>query len=363
MARWVNNKVLVAADSTSQKEKNVVPPHLRDLQEADLPETQHGLVISEIAQFRERAAKRECEKMRELQSQIQQTQDARGMGKGALGYNKPFVREQEREREPKWPMQTQTDEELEAERKESRRHDEEVSFRDRERRYLWLREHARILALERTFAPQRQTADSEARERVELRMQKLRCGTTTRATSHCILRGSSALADLSAAFEEEEAANLARQSEDFLAPQMGKMQALAEEQRCAGLLLDDNAPVGLSVSLTDMCSLFLSVSVFGELTSLQSVIGRKFELLVKPVMTQYLGDAEEAEELIMFVVERALNQCVSSRFPILPVLLPRPLHQVLEEEAVDVTTAVWRQLIFESMAYAKGLHTDRMFID
>ena len=33
------------------KEKYVIPPHLHDLQEADLPETQRGLVISEIAQF------------------------------------------------------------------------------------------------------------------------------------------------------------------------------------------------------------------------------------------------------------------------------------------------------------------------
>jgi hypothetical protein len=33
------------------------------------------------------------------------------------------------------------------------------------------------------------------------------------------------------------------------------------------------------------------------------MIDRKFEPLVKRLMTQYLGDAEEAEELIMFVVE------------------------------------------------------------
>lgn len=186
----------------------------------------------------------------------------------------------------------------------------------------------------------------------------------------------------SAAFEEEEAANLARESEDFLARQMGEMQALAEEQRRAGLLLDDGAPVRLSVSLgplaaqkdaqrdkeggregvfgkeedeeeetrkrkvplvkldfsaaeagpeatrerlegmkanvpTEREALFkakvrwdgmtdvsyLSSSMRSKLTCLQSVIDRKFEPLVKRVMTQYLGDAEEAEELIMFVVE------------------------------------------------------------
>lgn len=35
-----------------------MPPHLHDLQEADLPENQRGLVISEIALFRERAVKK-----------------------------------------------------------------------------------------------------------------------------------------------------------------------------------------------------------------------------------------------------------------------------------------------------------------
>jgi hypothetical protein len=44
--------------TSSQKEKYVVPPHL--------PETQCGLVISEISQFRERVTKWEQEKMRKL---------------------------------------------------------------------------------------------------------------------------------------------------------------------------------------------------------------------------------------------------------------------------------------------------------
>ncbi|KAJ6456193.1 hypothetical protein C8R45DRAFT_583582 [Mycena sanguinolenta] len=448
----------VAADTTSQKEKYVVPPHLHDLQEADLPETQRGLVISEIAQFRERAAKREREKMRELQAQIpqpastpsgpkmrewgrpkeepqkqQQEQSApreQGVGKGAQGYNKPvdFVRERERDRDQKRP--TQTDEELEAERKESRRRDEEMSFRDRERRYE-PRERARILALERAIARQRQTADSEARERVEMRARLEawdddesdelfyvdRARWRTVRARHLAAEQSADAA--SAAFEEEEAANLARESEDFLARQMGEMQALAEEQRRAGLLLDDGAPVKLSVSLGPLAAQkdaqrekesgregvfgaeeddeeetkkrkvplvkldFSAVEAGPEATRerlegmkanlpterealfkakvrwdgiTDSVIDRKFEPLVKRVMTQYLGDAEEAEELIMFVVEHLKDHKG-------PAKLTEGLEPVLEEEAVEVTTAVWRQLIFESMAYGEGLHTDRMFVD
>jgi RNA-binding protein 25 len=37
--------------------------------------------------------------------------------------------------------------------------------------------------------------------------------------------------------------------------------------------------------------------------------------------------------------------------------------QVLDEEAVEFTIAVWRQVIFESMAYGEGLHTERMMVD
>ncbi|KAJ7511603.1 hypothetical protein B0H11DRAFT_2151996 [Mycena galericulata] len=453
----VSDVTRLAAASTSEKEKYVVPPHLHDLQEADLPETQRGLVISEIAQFRERAAKREREKMRELQQQTQmpggggapsgpkmrewgrpkesseaqqqhsspqqQQQQAprdQGMGKGAQGYNKPvdFVREVR-----KGP--TQTDEELEAERKEGRRRDEEVSFRDRERRYE-PRERARILALERAIARQRATAEAEARDRVDVRARLEawdddesdelfyvdRARWRSVRARHLAAERSADAA--SAAFEEEEAANLARESEDFLARQMGEMQALAEEQRRAGLLLDDGAPVRLSVSLgglvakekekdgggaaggvregvfgveedeedaarkrkVPLVKLDFSAAEAGPeatrerlegmkervpadreaLFKAKSMIDRKFEPLVKRLMTQYLGDAEEAEELIMFVVEHLKDHKG-------PAKLVEGLEPVLEEEAVEVTAAVWRQLIFESMAYGEGLHTDRMFVD
>ena len=50
-------------------------------------------------------------------------------------------------------------------------------------------------------------------------------------------------------YEEKEAENLRRESEAFLARQMDEMQALQDEQRKAGMLLDDGAPVKLNVSL------------------------------------------------------------------------------------------------------------------
>ena len=50
-------------------------------------------------------------------------------------------------------------------------------------------------------------------------------------------------------YEEREAENLRRESEAFLARQMDEMQALQEEQRKAGMLLEDGAPVKLNLSL------------------------------------------------------------------------------------------------------------------
>ena len=50
-------------------------------------------------------------------------------------------------------------------------------------------------------------------------------------------------------FEEREAEHLRRESEMFLERQMDEVRALADEQRKAGMLLDDGAPVKLSVSL------------------------------------------------------------------------------------------------------------------
>lgn len=157
----INRKSQDAADSgLIDKEKYVIPPHLHDLQEADLPETQRGLVISEIAQFRERAAKREREKLRDVQANASLPSgpkmrewgkpqaapssgapNQQGFGQGPQGYNKPvgFVkagddpsgdRKYNDDRSKAGKAVTKSDEELEQDRKEARRRDEESSFRD-----------------------------------------------------------------------------------------------------------------------------------------------------------------------------------------------------------------------------------------
>lgn len=448
------------------KEKYVIPPHLHDLQEADLPETQRGLVISEIAQFRERAAKREREKMRDVRESIplaaapsgpkirewgkpqghqqqptlgagapgsSQTRKEQGYGKGAQGYSKPvgFVKAEEggggtyedRGRHVQ-VKPTKTDEELEEERKEARRREEEISFRDRERRYE-PRERTRIQTLERAIARERGTREAEDRQRIEMR-ERLHVWdddesdemfyvdrTRWRNLRARRLEAEETADEKSRRFEEQEAENLRRESEDFLARQMDEMQALAEEQRKAGLLLDDGAPVKLNVSIAaapskepaakDKATVFghedeeedaakkrkaplvkldFSVAESGEQTRerlerirksvpsdkdtllkakvrwdglTDTIIDRKFEPLVKRLMMKYLGEMEE-EDLIMFVLEHMKDHKG-------PQKLVEGLEPVLEEEAVELTVSVWRQVIFESMAYNEGLLTDKMLVD
>ncbi|KAI0060463.1 hypothetical protein BV25DRAFT_1827973 [Artomyces pyxidatus] len=433
------------------KEKYVIPPHLHDLQEADLPETQRGLVISEIAQFRERAAKREREKMRDVKSNAtaavpapsgpkvrewgkpqQESSGPGALGKDAQGYSKPvgFVKADSREGgdvEDRRVDKTKTDEELEADRKEARRRDEENSFRDRERRYE-PRERARIQALERAIARERATKEAEERDRTEMRARLdiwdddesdepfYTDRARWRSQRARRLAAEEAADSESRAFEEREAENLRRESEAFLARQMDEMQALAEEQRKAGMLLDDGAPVKLHVSLAatgsktegapakekattlfgneedeeesirkrkvPLVKLDFSASNDGEKakerlerikTSVpkdretlfkakvrwdgvtEAMIDRKLEPLVKRLMVKYLGELED-DDLVMFVLEHLKDHKSPNK-------LVEGLEPVLEEEAVELAIAVWRQVIFESMAYGEGMHTDRMLVD
>ncbi|KAF9220249.1 hypothetical protein BS17DRAFT_715147 [Gyrodon lividus] len=440
------------------KEKYVIPPHLHDLQEADLPETQRGLVISEIAQFRERAAKREREKVREVRESIpnilstapsgpklrewgkpqsqqpSQSTPAKGQqghGKGPQSFTKPvgFVKAEDgdaamgalddRSKGPK------TDEELERDRKDARRRDEEVSFKDRERRYE-PRERARVAALERSIARQNAIREAEERDRVEMRARldvwdddesdevfyvdrvRWRQSRARRVTAE------EAADAESRAYEERETENLRVESERFLARQMEDMQALAEEQRKAGMLLDDGAPVKLSMSMApapvkaESAPKDAKAAVFGQeeeeeedikkrkvpLVKLDfsaaegdkakerlqmikesvphdketlfkakvrwdglndSMVDRKFEPLVKRLMVKYLGELED-DDLIMFVLEHLKDHKG-------PQKLVEGLEPVLEEEAQEFAISVWRQVIFESMAYGEGLLTERMMVD
>ncbi|KAH7910485.1 hypothetical protein BJ138DRAFT_1135995 [Hygrophoropsis aurantiaca] len=456
------NKASQAAANSGllDKEKYVIPPHLHDLQEADLPETQRGLVISEIAQFRERAAKREREKLKDArdampalanvapsgpkvrewgkpqpQSPSGKGASQQGYGKGSQGYSKPvgFVKAEDSGAATGALTDDRgvpgkggkTDEELEKDRKDARRRDEEVSFRDRERRYE-PRERARIAGLERAIARQNAIKEAEDRDRVEMQarldvwdddesdelfyVDRVRW----RQTRARRLAAEEAADAESRVYEERETENLRIESEKFLARQMEDMQALAEEQRKAGMLLDDGAPVKLNMSLnpapvkTENVAKETKAAVFGQeeeeeesikkrkvpLVKLDfsaaegdkakerlqmikesvphdketlfkakvrwdglsdTMIDRKLEPLVKRQMVKYLGELED-DDLIMFVLEHLKDHKG-------PQKLVEGLEPVLEEEAQEYAISIWRQIIFESMAYGEGLHTERLMVD
>lgn len=49
---------------------------------------------------------------------------------------------------------------------------------------------------------------------------------------------------------------------------------------------------------------------------------------------------------------------------LLPSTIPlTACTQVLEEEAQEFVISIWRQVIFESMAYGEGLVTERLMVD
>ncbi|EJF56039.1 hypothetical protein DICSQDRAFT_94089 [Dichomitus squalens LYAD-421 SS1] len=452
----INKKSAEAASNgLLDKEKYVIPPHLHDLQEADLPETQRGLVMTEIAQFRERAAKREREKMRDVREQLPNILAAapsgpkvrewgksqapnqppespggpKGFGKGAQGYSKPvgFVKAEDDGRTPGSDRQSsvrpgKTDEELEQERKEARRRDEENSYKDRERRYE-PRERARIQALERAIARERAMKEAEDRDRIEMRARLdvwdddesdelfYTDRTRWRSLRARRLAAEQAADEESRLYEERETENLRRESEAFLARQMDEMQALQEEQRKAGMLLEDGAPVKLSVSLAaagqkegvpkEKAAVFgqeeeeeeairkrkvplpkLDLAEGGEMAKERlekmrgdvprdketlfkskvrwdgvsdNMIDRKLEPLIKRQMTKYLGELED-DDLVMFVLEHLKDHKG-------PHKLIEGLEPVLEEEAAEFVISIWRQIIFESMAYGEGLHTEKMMVD
>jgi len=456
------------ANSTMDNDKDriIIPPHLHDLQEHDLPEEQRGLVVSEIALFRERAAKREREKIKEDRERTLSAfgnnlggglgnappvnvpsgpkdrwgrqppsgpgRTQQGFGTSAQGYNKPigFIKAEDgRHGSPTSPQgdgSPKTDLEMETERKEARKREEEMSFRDRERRYE-PRERQRIAQLERTIARERMIKEAEERDHHEMRHRleiwdddesdetfytdRVRW----RATRRRRLDQEEEADAQSRAYEEKQAENLRRESEQFLAQQMVEMQSLQEEQRKAGMLLDDGAPVKLSMSLNlapaggqgakpepkkvvlgqedeedstkkkklTLTKLEFSFSETGtekikerlekikglvpsERDSLfkakvrwdgmnDTLVDRKLEPIVRKKMTSYLGELDD-DDLVMFVVEHLKDHKS-------PAKLVEGLEPVLEDEAIDFTIHLWRQIIFESMAYEDGINTGSMLID
>ena len=94
-------------------------------------------------------------------------------------------------------------------------------------------------------------------------------------------------------------------------------------------------------------------------------------MLVKRLMVKFLGEMEE-DDLILFVLEHLKDHKGPQKLVegLEPVRNSRSIidsgsqsSQVLEEEAAELVIGVWRQIIFESMAYGEGLLTEKMMVD
>ncbi|KAJ1305644.1 hypothetical protein OPQ81_000640 [Rhizoctonia solani] len=427
----------------------IIPPHLQDLQEQDLPEEQRGLVLSEISLFRERSARRDKPPQvvaRQSQHQHQhqpsgptrawgqpQQEKEKGESHGLASKPVGFVaatREKEKEEPAKAPNEPEkTDEEREKERLETRRRDEDNSFRDRERRYE-PRERQRIAAIERTMQREKGLARAEEKDRQELKQRLAEWDDDAsdepfyvdrarwRQTRHRFLLSETQADDASRALEERQAEHLRLESEAFLARQMDEMRALAEEQRKAGLLLDDGAPVRLAISAVEKKEkeeeeekkvvVAKPVAVFGQeeeeesagrrrrgnLVKLdfeaaereriverlhrardsvpksqdalwrakvkwdaldESTIQKKIVPLARKKLEEYLGELDD-DDMVVFIADHVRGRKG-------PTELVEALEPVLVEEATDLVVALWRQVAFESAAYGDGLETGNNFVD
>lgn len=212
---------------------------------------------------------------------------------------------------------------------------------------------------------------------------------------------------------EEERAQ--RESQLFLEKQMEQMRATQEEQKKAGLLVDDAAPIKLNVALATkpaqtaaaaqaapaeprvvfgqeeedevvvkkkrMPMVELDLFVDGEkakekLESIRqqvskekdalwkakirweavsdSTIERKLEPVIQKKIKEFLGDVDD--DLVMFVIEHLKDRKGPSK-------LVEGLEPVLEDEAVPFVIALWRQVVFESVAYGEALDTESLMVD
>ncbi|KAK4687335.1 RNA-binding protein 25, partial [Tremellales sp. Uapishka_1] len=290
----------------------IVPAHLQDLKEGDLPEEQRVVVLDQIAVFRENAARREREKKNieeekeRYRSMEAKQQQQRGTGNGygprsqppaqqpqrtwgsqapvghpshgnpngagpsqsnsykdPQGYSEPvaFVRAQGIEGKGEGER---TDEEEEEMRQLRRTRERDAALRDREQR-VEARERQRIDSLNRESMSMKQQAEYEERNRKHMSEvleswdddDKLDRGRELYYSDRSRWRAQRQQARLreyqddvrSRQQEEDELKALERESEDFLQRQMVEMAELEEKQRRAGLLFDDAAPVKLALQV------------------------------------------------------------------------------------------------------------------
>jgi RNA-binding protein 25 len=90
-------------------------------------------------------------------------------------------------------------------------------------------------------------------------------------------------------------------------------------------------------------------------------------------MIKYLGELDD-DDMVMFVVEHLKDhkppskiveglEPVSTEEPTSTDSVSQVISKVLLEEAAEFTISLWRQVVFESIAYSEGFETDDMMVD
>ncbi|PVF98479.1 hypothetical protein CPB86DRAFT_797284 [Serendipita vermifera] len=461
--------------SNAAEPQSVVPPHLHDLQEADLPEDQRGLVISEIELFRKRAVKKAGADKTAGVGPVNAMGGNTGFGaptqpkertwgrqnsigggintntppKGPAATNarQPSQPQQESPTRPESPTprsrdlqsyqqppefvkadaSKKTDEERDRDLKAKKLKADEQEFRHRER--IWENaEYKRIKRLSHMAAVENAVQENEERDRQDMK-ERLEIWDDDesdelfyvdraewRRKRQRVLQRE--LADdahaRNVARAEEERAQ--RESQMFLERQMEEMRATQEEQKRAGLLVDDAAPIKLNVLASKpLANTAVSSTqgtapeprvVFGpedeedvvvkkkrvplveldfivdgekakeKLENLRTqvtrdkdalwkakirweaisdrVIDKKIEPLIHRKIEEYLGEVDD--DLVMFVIEHLKDHKGPSK-------LVEELESVLVDETVSFVIAIWRQIVFESVAYGEALETGSLLVD
>ncbi|KAL1405199.1 hypothetical protein Q8F55_008824 [Vanrija albida] len=277
----------------------IVPAHLQDLKEGDLPEAQRVAVLDQIAIFRENAARREREKKilddEKEKQKAMQPQSSRSAnssyGYGQRAFIPPPANESSRTEAAARPTtqgrqddpqrynepvnfvrpetaagkgeSERTDEEDEAIRKQKQDREHALALRDREHR-VETRERQRIETALREESVRQQRTDAEVRGKrsalehladwddddVEERARDLFISDRAQwRAQRQQTRQREEQEDIDdRRLESDEIKSLEAESEDFLQKQMAELASLEARQRQAGLLADDAAPVKLAIA-------------------------------------------------------------------------------------------------------------------
>ncbi|KAF8751228.1 PWI domain [Rhizoctonia solani] len=424
-------------EQTPEKSNEVIiPPHLQDLQEQDLPEEQRGLVLSEISLFRERSARRD--KPPQVVARQPQRQESGG---GTRTWGQP---QQDKEKgeshglasKPIGFVQATRDKDKEKQEPASKTRASRKRQTRSARRNDWRLDEGTKIILS-VIENVEGLARAEEKDRQELKQRLAEWDDDAsdepfyvdrarwRQTRHRFLLSETQADDASRAMEERQAEHLRLESEAFLARQMDEMRALAEEQRKAGLLLDDGAPVRLAISAVEKkekeeeeekkAVVAKPALVFGQeedeeiagrrrrgnwsswISRLRSGSGLSSGYIVREIRSQgagcstvqkkivplarkkleeYLGELDD-DDMVVFIADHVRSrkgpvELVEALEPVRDYFIPylwlqvfysHTTAHVLVEEATDLVVALWRQVVFESAAYGDGLESGDNFVD